>query len=345
MMKKVFAILAAACLLLSGCGKDASEQTQTNPEPNNTVGICLPDFSWSQQADRLTALLEEAGCQVYLEYASGDVQQQHAQAQTLVNMPVGCLVVAAIDSMSLSDVLSNARQEKIPVIAFDRMLMYTDAVSGCVAVDSYAAGQQLGRYIVEEKQLETANEPVTVEFLMGPPENHNSLLLYQGVMEQLQPYFHSGVLQCRSGRTAFEDTCIQTESAGYASDCCFDYLSEFYTEDAPDVLCAATDILAAGCIDALSSFGLEPGEDWPLVTGVGATEEGLQNLADGYQSITLQTDTEALVAQCVQWVQAAIRGDAPAGETTFNGVAEVPTVLLPPTLIDAENYKDHLPEE
>lgn len=347
MTKKLFALLLALALLFCGCETQQPEQTGTTPPPErpNTVGISLPDFAWSGQAKRLQALLEDAGYQVFLEYASGDVQLQCSQVQAFANMPVGCLVVAAIDSMSLSDVLADARQNDVPVIAYDRMLMYTDGVTGCVTVDNYGAGQQLGRYILEQTQPEAAKEPVTVEFFMGPPENQNSLLFYQGVMEQLQPYLASGVLQCRSGRTAFEDTCIQRSDADYASDRCFDYLTEFYEKDAPDVLCAATDTLAAGCISALTSFGLEPGEDWPLITGMGATEEGLENVSQGYQSITLHIDPEALVDQCVRWVGQAIKGEAITGETTTNGMTDVPAVWLPFTAVDAENCKDYLPQE
>ncbi len=341
MMKKLFALLTALCLLC-GCTGKADETQPVGEDLNKTVGISLPDFSWSDYAKQLTQLLEAAGYEVLLEYAGGDAQLQHSQVQTLVNMPVGCLVVAAVDSMALGEVLSHG----VPVIAFDRMLMYTDAVTGCVAVDSYGAGELIGRHIAEKKQLQTASEPVTIEFLMGAPENHNSLLFYQGVMAQLQPYLHSGVLQCRSGRTAFEDTCIQPETVDMASDRCFDYLAEIYLEDAPDVLCAATDALAAGCASALTSFGLEPGEeDWPLVTGAGATEEGVQNLAEGYQSITVYTDGQPLVDRCVQWVQSAVEGKPLTDQTVFNGVADVPTCLLPPTQVDGENYKDYLPEE
>lgn len=341
MIKKLFVLVAALCLLCS-CATNADQSRSAGENLNKTVGISLPDLTWGDHATQLTRQLEKAGYQVFVEYAGGDMQLQYSQVQTLVNMPVGCLVVAAVDSMALGDVLS----ANVPVIAFDRMLMYTDAVTGCVGLDSYAAGQLAGQHIAQEKQLETAQAPVSIEFFMGAPENHNSFLFYQGVMSQLQPYLHSGVLQCRSGRTAFEDACIQPETVEMASDRCFDYLTSYYEQDAPDVLCAATDALANGCINALTSFALEPSaEDWPLITGAGATEEGLQNLADGYQSITVHTDGNALVEQCVLRVQAAVEGKPLADGTAFNGVADVPACLLEPTLVDKDNYKDFLPEE
>lgn len=339
MIKKLFALLAAICLLLPGCATTEVQDT-TAPAPNRTVGISLPDFSWSGYADSLKELLEAEGYTVLVEYAAGDLHLQHAQVQTLVNMPVGCLVVAAMDSMALGDVLT----ENVPVIALDRMLMYTENVTGCVATDSYAAGQQLGKYIVDAKQLATAEAPLTIEFLMGAPENHSAMLLYQGVMEQLQPYLLSGILQCRSGRTAFEDVALQPATTNGASDRCFDYLADYYTDAVPDILCAASDDMAAGCIGALTSFGVDLGEDWPLITGIGTTETGIENIREGYQNVSLYTDARFLAQQCVRWVLASIQGEPISGNMMFNGVAEIPTALITPTLIDKENCSDILPQ-
>lgn len=332
MMKKFIVLMAVFCLLLAGCAGKAEDTQPATENPNKTIGISLPDFTWSAQADRLTALLEQAGYEVLVEYATGDAQLQHSQVQTLVNMPVGCLIVAPIDAMSFVDIFSTHQELNPPVIALDRPLMYTEGVSGWIGMDRYKAGQQLGKYIVTEKNLAAAENPVTIEFFMGSPENQNSLLFYQGMMEQLQPYLESGVLLCRSGRTAFEDTSTFPETNDDASNRCFDHLAEYYEDDTPDVLCAATDALADGCISALNSFGLDPEqENWPLVVGVDASEVGLKNIAAGCQKISFGVDTEALLTQCAQWADALIQGQSLSADTTSNGIMDVPTVLLDPT--------------
>lgn len=337
-MKKFFACLLTV-LLLCGCTK-APQQTQPTQPPNKTVGICLPDFNWNEQAQALTRLLEEKGYQVLVEYAGGDLQRQRTQLETFVNMPVGCVVVVAMDALTLLEPLEDARQENVPVIALDRMLTYTDAVTGCVAADSYGAGQQLGRYIAEKKQLDSAETPVSIEFYMDAPENHSSVLFYQGVMETLQPYLTSGALHCPSGRIRFEDVCLPEGSGDYASDRLFDRLAEM--EKAPDVICAASDELAAGCINAMASFGMDPEEDWPLVTGMGATQDALEYIEMGYQSMTLYVDTDALLQQCVQWVEQVVAGEALTGAMLDNGMLQVPCALQTPTLVEATNYKDYI---
>ena len=340
-MKKFFAFFLVM-LFLCGCTK-APQQNQPTQPPNKTVGICLPDFNWSNQAQVLTQQLEAQGCTVLVEYAGGDLQRQRTQLETFVNMPVGCIVLVAMDALTLLDALEDARQENVPVIALDRMLTYTDAVTCCVAADSYAAGQALGQYIAEKEQLASAGTPVSVEFFMDAPESYSSLLLYRGIMEKLQPYLASGMLYCPSGRTGFEDVCIPEGSGDYASDRLFDQLAE--TEKVPDVVCAASDGLAAGCIDAMASFGMNPeDENWPLVTGMGAGADALGYIDMGYQSVTLYVDNDALLQQCVQWIGKVIAGEALTGTLQDNGVMQVPCALQPATLVDASNYKDYISE-
>ena len=340
-MKKIFAVLLIL-LLLCGCAQ-APRQTQPTEPKNNTVGICLPSFNWHGQAQELTRLLEAQGFQVLVEYAGDDVQRQGEQIQTFVNMPVGCIVLVAIDGMRLSDALEDARQENVPVIAYDRLPTYTQGVTGLVAADSYTAGQAMAKYIVETKQLDTAEKPVSVEFFMDTPESYSSILLYQGVMDTLQPYLSSGVLYCPSGRTAFEDVCVPDGTGDTASERLFDQLAE--TGKAPQVLCTASDALAAGCIDALASYGMNPEEKtWPLVTGMGADSDALDYIDMNYQSMTLFVDGEALLKQCAQWVVKAMEGVPLTGTMQDNGVTQVPCALQPPTRVDTSNYEEYIVE-
>lgn len=340
-MKRFFALLLVI-LLLCGCTQ-TPRQTQPTESKSNTVGVCLPNFNWYGQAQKLTQLLEAQGRQVLVEYAGDDVQRQSEQIQTFVNMPVGGIVLVAIDGMRLADALENARQENVPVVAFDRLPTYTQGVTGCVAADSYAAGQAMGKFIVESSQLDTAEKPVSVEFFMDNPESYSSILLYQGVMDTLQPYLSSGVLYCPSGRISFEDVCIPDGTGDTASERLFDQLAE--TGKTPQVLCAASDTLAAGCIDALASFGMNPEEEgWPLVTGMGATADALEYIDMGYQSMTFSVDSDALLQQCAQWTVKAMEDESLTGTMQDNGVMEVPCFLQEPTLVDARNYKDYITE-
>lgn len=362
-MKKLIAMLLALAMLaaLTACGAEpqtpadtGSASGSTAPEEmsvaGKTVGISLPNQTsqrWLDDSAALTERLEALGCQVLLQDALDDALLQADQVQSMIAQPVDCLVIAAIDSLTLTDALQQAKTAGIPVIAYDRLLMNTDAVTYYTAIDSEAVGAAIGEYIVNAKQLQTAQEEgrsCTVEFFMGSPEDHNAVLLHQGVMGVLQSYLDSGVLICKSGRVSFEDTCIHGWSGEKAQANCGKHLADIYTDAVPDILCAASDSLAEGCRMALEEAGHTAGESWPLITGQDADLAALKRILSGQQTMTVYTNTDALVRSCAELTEAVLSG-VPAdlgGVVCDNGTMEVPSVLCQPVAVDAQNYREIL---
>ena len=355
-MKKSIGLLMAVILLLSAC---SSAPTETDPpqttqaaaeEQVGTVGISLPDSQvsrWPAEAAALMEKLEDQQIKTVVEYAEGDSLLQAEQIGQMIDRKVDCIVVAAVDSLLLNQVLIRAQTEEIPVIAYDRLLMQTQGVTGCVALDSEAAGEAIGQYIAVQKQLETAQtegRSYTVEFFMDTPEDHNSVLFHQGLLGVLQPYLDTGVLICNSGRVGFEDTCIQSGGEASAVQTCESIIAQFYTEAMPDILCAATDALAGACAVALEKAGCLQ-DAWPLITGAGAQQEAVSRIASGQQSVTMVTDSQELAYTCVEMVMAVLRGN-PLPQTTQldNGIVLVPANLCRTLPVDAQNYRQVLME-
>ncbi len=344
-MKKYLAFLMAALtvLLLAACGEEPeTAPMETEAPAKYTVGICLPTTAaqWTAQAESLSQLPD---CKVLTEYAAGDIQLQQMQMHTLISRPVDCLVVAAVDALALNQELQEAKKAGIPVVAYDRMLTGTDAVVACVAADAMEKGRMAGQYIVTKRQLDTAEEALTIEFFMGSPEDHNALLFYEGVMEVLVPYLQSGKLTAKTGRVTFEDTCVYNASEDNAWDSCMNYLSEYYSEVAPDIICTASDDMAEGCIRALESFSYEPGEGWPLITGVGMTENAVSRIESRQLMLTFYTDSRQMTDTCGQVVQDILEGKAVSGDVTrSNGVTEIPCFFTKSVAVDASNYKNYI---
>ena len=348
-MKKLWIWIAVVAFALSACGSENAE-TPTTSEPVverivddgvTTVGICLParDDRWEKEGEALVEALDVGNYAVQLLYAEEDAQVQADQVEKLIAADVDCLVVAAVDSLSLTEGLSHAKAEGIPVIAYDRLLMQTDSVTCYVAFDMLGAGKTMAEYIVDEKQLTTAHEEsrsYTIELFMGTPEDNNALFLYQGIMDVLQTYIDSGVLICLSGRLPFEDCCIPGWSAELAKEACDLRLKEHYPETVPDILCAASDSLAEGVCESMQIIGYA-GEQ--LITGQGAQTEAIERVQAGTQSMTLQPDTQELVRQCVMAVDALLQGRQPEYndiDSCFNGEVTVPAYLLPMELVAPE---------
>ncbi len=366
-MKKIFTLILSLALVVSlaACGgqeagaatkaPDAGGTTQApaveQEGAGKTVGIAMPTQSserWIRDGSNMKEQLEALGYNVVLQYAEDDVQMQVSQIENMIAQEVDCLVIASIDSGALTGVEAQAKDAGIPIIAYDRLLMDTDAVSYYASFDNEGVGRAIGQYIEKAKDLPNAaadNKSYTIEFFMGSPDDNNAVLLHRGVMSVLQPYLDSGVLICKTGRTSFEDTCILRWSQETAQKNCEDYLASYYTDEKLDICCSAFDGFAYGCRSALEAAGYVVGEDWPLITGQDAELMAVKNIISGHQTSTIYKDTRLLAEKCVTMVNAVLNGSEPEindTETYNNNVVVVPSYLCTPVAVDAENYEEVL---
>lgn len=322
MVKRYLALLLVAVVFLTGCAvTDVPETTESQP----IIGICLPDKTWEAESKLLSQPLTAAGHPVEVNFANGDPQIQLQQLQTLLSRPLKLLIVCPIDSFVLTEQLAQVKEKNIPVLAYDRMLMHTDAVTACVATDTFAAGKQLGQYILDNAQLNTREKPATMEMFMGTPEDQNAYLFHKGLMTVLQSYWESGKLTAPSGRISFEDTCIQNADPHSARAYFLDYLLEDYNETLPDILCTGGIGMAQRCAETFP----EDEEEIPLTVGLG--EKGSAEPFSAYACF----DREQLAQTCAQWAKILLEDPSalPHDTTQNNGLADVPTYLLKPEII------------
>lgn len=343
-MKKLVAVLVACSMILSAAFAGGAKDTSGK----KVVGVLMPTQSserWINDGANMKKQLEEKGFAVELQYAEDDVQMQVSQLENMIASGVNCLVVASIDSTALVNGLATAKQNNIPVIAYDRLLMNTDAVSYYATFDNKGVGTAIGKYIEEKKDLKNAaaqGKSYTIEFFMGSPDDNNALFLYNGVMEVLQPYLDSGVLRCKTGRTSFQDTCILRWSQETAQQWCENYLAGFYADEKLDIACSAFDGFAYGIRSALEGAGYKVGVDWPLITGQDAELMAMRNIISGHQTMSIYKDTRLLASKCVTMVEAVLEGAQPEiNDTTQynNGVKVVPSYLCQPIAVDQANYE------
>lgn len=350
MKKRILSVALVAMMTLSialtGCGGKEKEEGGSKTESNGKkVGVAMPTQSserWIRDGGNMKDKLEELGYEVDLQYAEDDVQAQVSQIENMIAKGANCLVIASIDSSALVNVLKQAKDADIPVVAYDRLLMDTDAVSYYASFDNEGVGTAIGEYIEEKAGLATATEPQTIEFFMGSPDDNNAVLLHQGVMGVLQKYLDNGMLVCKSGRVTFEDTCILRWSQETAQQNCENYLSGFYADEDLDIACSAFDGFAYGIKAALEGAGYTA-ENWPIITGQDAEVMAVKNITAGTQTTSIFKDTALLADKCVTMVQAVLEGKEPEindTETYDNGKLVVPSYLCTPVSIDKDNYKE-----
>lgn len=366
MKKKLISALLCAAMtatMLAGCGSAAKDTTASTTESTTDtattdttssgetkkVGVAMPTQSserWINDGANMKSRLEALGYEVDMQYAEDDIQAQVSQIENLIANGADCLVVAAVDSSALVNVLKQAKDNNIPVIAYDRLLMDTDAVSYYATFDNKGVGTAIGQYIEEKKDLKTAKaegKSYTIEFFMGSPDDNNAPYFYDGIMEVLKPYLDDGTLVCKTGRTSFDDTCILRWSQETAQQMCENYLSGYYADEKLDIACSAFDGFSYGIRAALESAGYTLGDEWPLITGQDAELMATKNIITGYQTMSIYKDTRVLADKCVTMVQAVLEGTEPEindKDQYNNNVKTVPAYLCTLVAVDKDNYKE-----
>ena len=372
MKKKLLSVLLSVAMvsaLLAGCGAKteeaaapaaeapaaeeaapAAEEAAPAAEANGqTVGVAMPTQSserWINDGADMKEQLEALGYAVDLQYAEDDVQAQVSQIENLIAKNVACLVIAAVDSSALVNVEAQAKAAGIPIIAYDRLLMDTDAVSYYATFDNKGVGTAIATYVEENMDLKNAEadgKTYTCELFMGSPDDNNAVFLYNGVMEVLQPYFDSGVLVCESGQLDFESNNTLRWSQETAQQRCENILTANYADKKLDIAITAYDGLAYGVRSALEGAGYVVGEDWPLITGQDAETMACKNILSGHQTMSICKDTSLLASKCVTMVQAVLQGTEPEINDTEqynNNVKTVPSYLCTPVPVDASNLEE-----
>lgn len=332
--------------IFSGC---ISTETETE-----LVGVLLPTKSlqrWNQDGDNIKMMLEERGYEVGLYYADNDVAQQLNQFLDFLEKGARIIVIAAVDGSALSGYLEDIDHEKVTVIAYDRMLMDTDAVDYYTSFDSEQIGRMQAEYIVESLNLdEDGQDSYNIEVFTGSPDDDNSRLLNKGAMEVLIPYIESGRLIVKSDLgTSHEDWMkigvMEWDSLG-AQSRMETLLEDYYTDESVDAVLSPNDSLAAGIIHALEKDGYgASGKPFPIITGQDCDIENVKYIIEGRQSMSVFKDTRQLAKATVNIADSIITGsEIPINEMRTNNYKDVPSYLIDATLADRQNYEKVLVE-
>ena len=149
-----------------------SSTTTSNEGAGKKVGVSMPTKDlqrWNQDGANMEKELIAAGYEVDLQYAANDVQQQLSQIENMIAGGCDVVVIAAIEGSSLGEALDMAKSSNIPVIAYDRLLMNSDAVSYYATFDNYKVGTVQGTYVKDALDLDNAAGPFNIEFTAGDP--------------------------------------------------------------------------------------------------------------------------------------------------------------------------------
>ncbi|MGW3357397.1 multiple monosaccharide ABC transporter substrate-binding protein [Streptomyces bungoensis] len=346
------AAAASLALTLTACGQSSSggSKDKGGDSKGGTIGIAMPTKSserWINDGNNVVKNLQSAGYKTKLVYGEDDPDTQVSQIENLITQGVKGLIVAAIDNKSLNNVLQEAADANIPVIAYDRLILGTKNVDYYASFDNTKVGVLQGTYIVQKLGLDKGKKgPFNIELFAGSNDDNNTKYFFNGAMSVLQPYIDRKQLVVRSGQTKLNQVTTLRWDGTTAQKRMEDVLTSSYKSGRVDAVLSPYDGISIGIISALKSDGYgSKSQPLPVITGQDAELASVKSIIAGGQTQTVYKDTRQLAKVAATMVEDALKGKKPQvndTKTYDNGSKVVPSYLLQPVSVDKSNYEDVL---
>src|SRR5690606_6595134 len=318
-------------------------------QDKGTVGVAMPTKSsarWIADGDNMVKVLQERGYQTDLQYAEDDIPNQLSQIENMITKGAKVLVIASIDGTTLSDVLQQAADQGIKVIAYDRLIRNSPNVDYYATFDNFQVGVLQAQSLVDGLDAENKEGPFNIELFGGSPDDNNAYFFYDGAMSVLQPLIDSGKLVVGSGQTGMDKVATLRWDGATAQARMDAILSSTYTDKRLDAVLSPYDGISIGILSSLKGVGYGSGDmPMPIVSGQDAEVPSVKSILAGEQYSTIFKDTRELAKVTVDMVDAMMSGKDPEvndTKTYDNGVKVVPSYLLKPVVVDKSNWEDVL---
>ncbi|WP_369222523.1 multiple monosaccharide ABC transporter substrate-binding protein [Streptomyces sp. R39] len=343
---------ASLALTLSACGQSSEGGSKENSgsAKGGTIGIAMPTKSserWINDGNNLVKDIKAKGYKTKLVFGEDNPDTQVSQIENLITQGVKGLVIAAIDNKSLNNVLQEAADANIPVIAYDRLILGTKNVDYYASFDNEKVGVEQGTYIVHKLGLDSGKKgPFNIELFAGSNDDNNTKYFFSGAMSVLQPYIDKKQLVVRSGQTALNKVTTLRWDGATAQARMEDILTSSYKSAKVDAVLSPYDGISIGIIAALKSDGYgSSSQPLPVITGQDAELASVKSIIAGEQTQTVYKDLRKLAEVAATMVDDALNKKTPQvndTKTYDNGVKVVPAFLLQPVSVDKSNYEDVL---
>jgi putative multiple sugar transport system substrate-binding protein len=356
------AVAAVLTTALAACG--SSEKTVDSQSSSGTdtagalIGVTMPTRSserWISDGDNLKKQLEALGYKVDLQYAEDDIPTQVNQLDNQITRGAKLLIIASIDGTAITTQLQSAKDNKIPVIAYDRLIRNSPNVDYYATFDNFKVGVQQATSLLtglkvlnaDGTKVAGAKKGLNVELFAGSPDDNNATFFFNGAMSVLKPFLDDGTIVVKSKQTDFKTVAILRWQPKVAQDRMENLLTSTYRGGAKvDGVLSPYDGLSIGILSALKSNGYgTAGQPYPIVTGQDAEQASVKSIIAGEQYSTIYKDTRELAKTTVTMADAVLKGQTPQTNNTTdynNGVKVVPSMLLESVIVDKTNYEKEL---
>jgi D-xylose transport system substrate-binding protein len=335
--RRVAATLAACALALAAaaCGGGSSSGGSSSGSSSSSSGgkkiaLLLPESKTTryeaQDRPLFTSRLKQLcpNCQLIYSNADQDAAKQQQQAEAAITKGANVLVLDPVDAASAAAIVARAKQSKIPVISYDRLITNAD-VDYYISFDNEQVGKLQGQALL--KALGTPKGK-SIVMINGAPTDNNAKLFKQGAHSVLDA---SGVKIAKEYDTPdWSPDKAQTEMEQAITAVGKSNIQGVY---------AANDGTGGGAIAAMKGAGLNPSKI--PVTGQDAELAGIQRILTGQQYMTVYKAIKPEAGAAAELAVDLANGKQPraglVNDKVNNGKKDVPSVLLKPVAVTKDN--------
>lgn len=233
------------------------------------------ESAWrNANSESIKQAAKDAGVDLIFKNAEGDLQLQKQIIQEFIIQQVDIIVFPPLVSEGWDDILTDAKEAKIPVILLDRLVKTNkpNLFDVSIGSDFFSEGEKVAQWLVDN--VDTTKQVNIIE-LQGLPGSSPTTGRAKGFRQVIEKYPNIKFLDSTPGD--FIRAKGNIVMAG---------MLKKYGKNI-NVVFAHNDDMALGAIDAIEAYGLKPGKDI-LILSVDGEKAILQAIKDHKANVSAE---------------------------------------------------------
>ena len=285
-------IVIAAAVAFSAMG--AAAQT--------VVGVSWSYFQeerWKTDEAAIKAQLDKTGAKYISADAAGSPEKQLADIDGLISKGAKVLIVLAMDKDAILPAVNKAAKQKIPVIAYDRLIEAPGVFY--ITFDNKEVGRMQARAVL------AAQPKGNYVMIKGSPTDPNANFLREGQQEIIDAAVKKGDIKIVG----------EEYTDGWKPEVAQKNMEQIITKNGGkiDAVVASNDGMAGGVVAALTAKGIKG----IPVSGQDGDHAALNRVALGTQTVSVWKDARDLGREAAAAAAALGSGKKVPGAATWNG--------------------------
>lgn len=285
-------LIAASLCLAAGC----SPKPVARKQGKLVIGFSIATDTfilerWNKDLRIFSESARDLGAEVVVQIAAGGTKEQISQIEYLLKRDIDALVIIAHDTDMLAGIVKKAKDMRIPVIAYDRLIMGVP-IDAFVSFDNRDVGRLFGKALV------AAVPRGKYLVVNGSVRDSNSYEVNAGLHEALDPEVRGGSI----------DIVKEIWLEQWSSDEALEKVGRIFDQRTDiDAISCGDDQLAGAAIQVLAEHQLA---GKVAVVGQDADIGACQKVVEGIQLMTVYKPIARLASRAAEVTVAVAQGRA-----------------------------------